>query len=824
MKRRGQGREARVAPLGELVGPMVAWAGAAVLGSLVAEVAAGRWQATRPGSLPWRIGGVLLVLTVAVLVPVLRSARGRRAAHPSGHDPGTLGMGLVLAFAIVCTTAGGTLLRLATTELGVLPVLAAEGGVARVTGTVVAEPRSIATGWQVHVRVESVTPLRAGPGASMSDGPTSGTRERAALTVSQDPPVLGSRLELVVTARPLPPGGYGRWLERQHAAVVLEPLEHRVIGEPGRLARSSEHVRARVRDAAARHLEVPTAGLLTGFVTGDTRSLSAEDVEAMRVTGLSHLTAVSGSNVALLLAGALAVASACRVGARGRALLVAGLVPWFAFVTRFEPSVLRAGTMVLVLLLASLRGVPREARHALPVAVLALVLLDPRLAGSLGLLLSAVATGGVLVLAPWVRERLPGRLPGPLADVLSITIGAQLAVLPLLLATFGEVGVASVPANLVAVPAAGVAAALGFAGAAVALVHPATGAWVLAAAGWPTDVVLWVARALAGVGGTVSLDRPATVAGLVAACAWVLVRRRSGLQRALAAVVVVATLSAVAPTVAGSRPPPGFTVTAIDVGQGDAFLLETPTTRILVDAGEDARAAEWLRRNGRRRLDLLVISHPHLDHVGGVPEVLRRLDVGAVWAARVPAELPLLREVVAETVRRGVPVSSPVAGDVVVVGDVVVEVLNPPAGRPYRHAASELNEGSYVLRFHHDGRRVLTTGDVESAGQRRLLAEVPEQLVADVVTVPHHGSATTEPAFLPAVAPLVALVSVGADNRHGHPHPTVVAQLGRLGTLVSRTDEQGTITVAVPAPRRAPRDVACPRSHPACLDAAAVRP
>jgi competence protein ComEC len=146
-----------------------------------------------------------------------------------------------------------------------------------------------------------------------------------------------------------------------------------------------------------------------------------------------------------------------------------------------------------------------------------------------------------------------------------------------------------------------------------------------------------------------------------------------------------------------------------------------------------------------------------------------------------------------------VPVRAPVAGQRAHVGDLVVEVLHPPPGRPYRHARSELNETSYVLRVDHPTGRILLTGDVELEAQAALLATVPEQLQAEVFVVPHHGSATTDPAFLAAIGGRVAIISAGVDNRHGHPHPSTVAVLEELGAQVRRTDREGTVVVELGA-------------------------
>lgn len=775
-------------PVAAVLGPLPVWAVTAIVGALLGELIGERLLAADVRtSDAWRWGWALVGLLAAAMITTVAAGRGTSRSG-SGATAGTAGpVGVILVLS-VCVI--GTVLRIATVNDGLLPDLARQGGVRELSATVVHEPRPIATGWSVLVRVDEV------------DGEP--TRERAALTLDDPPPALGSRWDARASARPLPDGGYGRWLSRQHATVLLDVVSWEAQGDPGHLAAVSEHVRERIRVASTRHLSDRTGGLLVGFVTGDTRLLPDADAEAMRATGLTHLTAVSGANVAILIGGVLLVVTLLRIPAVWRRRTISLTVIWFAFLTRFEPSVLRAGSMALLVLLVAARGVPRDARHALAGAVLLLVLIDPRLAGSLGLLLSATATAGVLVVAPLVRERLP-RMPRRLADVASISIGAQVAVVPLLLATFGEVPVASVPANIVAVPAAAIAAVLSFTGSVLALVHLELGAPLFAIAGLPARVVLWSAHTFAGVGGTAELARPATVVALLGSCLWLLSTRQTRTARLAVGITIAGLIAAGLPLVMGGLSPAGFTVTAIDVGQGDAFLIESPSARVLVDAGEDDTAARWLRANGRRHLDVVVVTHPHLDHIGGVPDVLRAVRVDVVWFHPVPTQIPHVEELFEVAEARDIPVRTPHVGDNVVVGDLHLEVLHPPSGRPYRWARSELNETSIVARVHHGDRRVLITGDVEVEAQTDLLAGDAARLRAELLLVPHHGAGTSVPAFFDAVDPLVGVISAGVENRHGHPHPETITSLEERGIQVRRTDLEGTLRVVVPDRSGRPR-------------------
>jgi len=487
------------APVAEALGPLGLLAPAGLIAgrgvAVLHDVGLTRMFAVPAATLAL---GALVLSAVA-----LRQGRERAAAA-------------VVVLAMVLVTAAGVLLRLDTFERGLVPALVDRGGVVVLEVRVAAEPRRGARGWQTVLAVESV------------DGVDTSERVAAVLDTA---PSLGERLRIVATARPLPDGGYGRWLAQAHAVALLEVRDVEVVGDPGPFSRASEQVRHRIRTAATRHLSPANGGLLVGFVTGDTRLLPDADGDAMQATGLSHLTAVSGSNTAILLAGIAGLLTLLRVGARLRWTLLAATVPWFAFLTRLEPSVLRAGTMALLVIAAAVAGVARDARHLLAGAVFLLVLIDPMLTWSLGLMLSAGATLGVLIIVPAITQRLEQLLPRPVAGLLGITLGAQLAVAPVLLLSFGTIEWVSVPANLMAVPVAAVGATLGFIGSGVALVHIGAASSVFALAGPAAAWVLSVARFGARFTGGPTLPespvlRAMTVLGLLAGVMTVIAVRR----------------------------------------------------------------------------------------------------------------------------------------------------------------------------------------------------------------------------------------------------------------------------------------------------------
>lgn len=796
------------APAAEVVGPVAVWALAAWL-TARGMLSALEWPAIAR-LVGWMAGDGRPVWWLIIAVALVTiGGYGWRQWSRAAHDVGVLRWGAIAM--VMMAIAVGVVGRAVVDRAGPVSDLVDRGGHATMIVTVVREPRPVATGWQVVARVATVNGVA--------------TRQHVAFTVDNNPPMLSSRLEVIASARPVPDGGYGRWLRAQRVAAIVDVRSLRHLDGQWWIAASTDTIRDRIRQAAVRHAKPRPAGLLGGLVIGDTRLLPDDDQAAMQATSLTHLTAVSGSHVAIVIAGVAGLLIGLNMPLRARIVTVATVVVWFAILTRFEPSVIRASTMALMVLAVRMRGVVGDARHALASAVLLVLVVNPYLAGSLGLTLSATATAGVLVLTPRIQRRLTA-WPRRVGMLAAVTLGAQIAVLPALLATFGEFRLASLPANMIAVPAAMLAAAVSFVASAVAVVSVEVAAVVLWVASWPARIVLWAAHTFADVGGHVDSQRPATVVATTAAATWVLADRGSRVARTSALCAVVAVMVLAAVTVSGSIAPRHLTVTNIDVGQGDAFLIESRHARILVDAGGDHQAARWLTSHGRRSLDVLLVTHPHLDHVGGAADVVRRINVGQVWFRPQPTTIPQVEDLLAAAQERSVPVVVPRVGAQVAVGDLVVEVLHPPSGRPFQAERSELNDTSTVVRVTApDGRRVLATGDIEIAAQRMLLERAAGQLEAELITVPHHGAATSDAEFLVATRAQVALIGVDADNAYGHPHPDTLAVLAAMGARVIRTDLDGTSRVTVPA-RRPPRcahDLASGSRHEPAIHGAPQR-
>ncbi|MBO1333915.1 ComEC/Rec2 family competence protein [Streptomyces sp. VRA16 Mangrove soil] len=591
----------------------------------------------------------------------------------------------------------------------------------------------------------------------------------------------------------------------------------RVVGAPSGPQRLAGDLRAGLR-AATDGLPADARALLPGLVVGDTARVTPELHEAFRATDLLHLMAVSGANFTILLAlligppGTAHLAErrglAPRVGLslRTTALCGGALTLGFVVVCRPEPSVLRAASCGLIALLAVATGRRRSLIPALATAVLLLVLYDPWLARSYGFLLSVLATGALLTLAPRWSAALHRRgVPGRVAEALGAAAAAQAVCAPVVAVLAARVSLVAVPCNLLAEVAVAPATVLGFAALAAAPVAMPVAKFLAWCASWPTGWIVGIARTGASMPGG-GVDWPGGWRGgvlLAAGTAVLVVVGRRVLKSAWisGACVVLLLLVVVQPAplarIVTGWPPPGWRLVMCDVGQGDALVLAAGAgAGIVVDAGPDPVLVDrCLRSLGVTRIPLVLLTHFHADHVAGLAGVLRGRSVGAIETTDFDEPADQVRFVRGLAAARGIPLVRAGAGERRRSGPLDWQVLWPPP-RP-APAPDGPNDASVTLLVRVGGLTMLLLGDLEPAAQRALLrteagARLPP---VDVLKVAHHGSAYQDPELLRRVAPRLALISVGTDNPYGHPAPRTVAALRSRGAQVLRTDRDGAIAV-----------------------------
>ena len=688
-------------------------------------------------------------------------------------------------------------------------------------------------------RVVGVGSPRDGSQSVTLDLDVDGRVARVAATVPRYPELVpGDVVEVGGSVRPPPDDGYGDYLRRIGALGTLRARTLERTSAASTL--TVDAWRRTAGDALRAALPEPEAGLAAGILIGLRERVDRDLAADFTTAGVSHVVAISGWNIALV-AGLVAGVLRGR-GRRTRLGVVVVAIAAYTIGAGASPSVLRAAVMAGIVLLARGSGRAGRAAAALGWAVVVLLLLDPALVADAGFQLSVVATAGLLAWASPITERLErvgdGRLPGWLAESLGVSLAAQAATLPIILASFGRLSLIAPLVNIAVVPLVPLAMAAGvlaLAGGLLALAGlPAVIATALGLPAWlALTAIVRIVRLAAGVP-LASVDVPAEVAGLAGllsavAILGVAIRRRhparsadpdplatgrrrpaaapSARPRALIAIGLAAlTTISLGGLAVVDRVGRATTLTVLDVGQGDALLLETREgSRLLVDGGPDPdrllvaldeRIPAW-----DRRIDVVVLSHPHEDHVAGLATLLARYQVRRVLEPGMRGPGPGWRAWDEVLGRGGVGRGTIATGGRLRLDEVALDVLWPDPGSVPREPADTgtgINNVSVVFLGEAAGRRFLLAGDIEEEIDPVLLARgVPR---VDILKVAHHGSATASTdAFLDAAHPMIAIASAGAGNPYGHPAPSTLGRLRERGARVFRTDRDGSVELRIAA-------------------------
>ncbi len=608
------------------------------------------------------------------------------------------------------------------------------------------------------------------------------------------------------------PGGfdYRRYLAQKGVGASVFAYPYTIEAGEGKrgnfLVRAGLSIRDRIVSVIDNSLPRQQAGLLNGMLIGYREGLSEEVQTAFGNAGLTHIMAVSGANIAFLILPLSFLFKLMKIGKKAANLLIIGLLALFVFVTGFEPSVLRAVLMADIILMASILYKKPDVYAAIAFSCIILLVISPCMLFNAGFQLSYAATLGIVMLYKNISTLiLRCHIPEKLTQVMAAAMAAQLGVLPVTLINFNRVSLISIIPNMLVAPMLELITILGmlmallgqfslFLSRLIGYLNSIFLSAVLYITKWTSEL---------SFAKVTTVTPPLLLAAAYYAVIWFLLwykpLKMISLRPRHAAIVLSFTAAFL---LAGSLRPATLEVVFLDIGQGDSAFVRTYAGKtVLIDGGgsnnPDVKSGvgekvvvPFLLDNGTDRLDAVIATHPHTDHIQGLEDVLEQIKTDRLIIPSMKDESgfdALLQSAGA----KGIPVSRCARGDVIRLDDrTVMQVLNPEADCDSDEKSS--NNVSLVIKLCYEQTSILLTGDAESEVEDRMLKEALD-LDADVIKIAHHGSPTsTGKAFLAAVNPEAAIISVGRNN-FGHPSDEVLDILEERSVNYFRTDECGAV-------------------------------
>lgn len=549
------------------------------------------------------------------------------------------------------------------------------------------------------------------------------------------------------------------------------------------LNQSTNNVRQNFQHVA-RTFHSDAGALIPGMVLGDTSLQSEEFLRAMRRVGLTHITAVSGANFALVASFVLWLTQWFIRKLKWRIVVASAVLFLFIFLVRPSPSVLRAAVMTAVVLLARARGDVATSASALGAAITAILIADPFQGLEPGFALSVLATAGILFLAPHVSKRLSQVLPEMAADAIAIPASATLMSTPVIVAISGQLSLVTIPVNLLVAPFIGPITVVGFI---AALVSPFSFGLSHLLFGWviPLSHAITMIAEIGAKSPALGLSTWAMII-FISICFTAYFTRRIWLRRHFA-LIALTTVGTMVLFIVGlpDRTFPGLSwrIFQCDVGQGDALVIRSGNHRaIVIDTGPDPLTMDrCLHSLAISQIDLMILTHNHADHVNGLAGAMKNRIVRHIWANFELSE----------------PHRAVFSGDQAVIGKVQLSVLWPEhrdlTGPTLSGDGSNENNKSITVIVQIDGVSLLATGDLEPVAQSAISQRFSNSV--EILKVAHHGSHFQDFTWLSALRPRVALISVGKNNSYGQPAERTIEALVRNAASIHRTDREGGIAV-----------------------------
>lgn len=541
------------------------------------------------------------------------------------------------------------------------------------------------------------------------------------------------------------------------------------------------------------------AGILNGMLIGETNGISNEVIEDFKNSGITHLLAVSGSNIVLVIVISKFIFSKI-FGKKYSWIFIISFIMFFVCISGASPSVVRAGLMAILEIFAGLLVKKSNSINNLFLSAFIILLINPFSIINIGFILSFAGTIGILLISDKISQRLKEHIRFEmLLENLSVTLSAQIILFPIMAYYFNSISLTSLITNLLVLPISSVLTVTGLILFILSIIYFPLAKLISVPLGYLIDYIMIIAKAcskLSFLNFTVSTPSVFEII-LYYMIIWALINRKNNLLKRVLVGIIIFLIAIT--KVYDAIPKKYVEVSCVDVGQGDCFFIETSKgKRILIDGGGSETSSYDVGKNillpylldrKCRKIDLIFISHAHTDHIDGIMTVIENLKVGKVIIGVQNLKDAKVEELYKICKKRHVEIKIVTAGESVKIDDLFFDILYPAINVK----DDNVNNLSLVIKMRYKNRSMLFTGDIETYGEDKINVNIK----ADILKVAHHGSSTsTSEDFLKKVSPKISIISVAKKNMYGHPNENVVERLKRFSNLYM-TKDSGEINIRI---------------------------
>lgn len=542
------------------------------------------------------------------------------------------------------------------------------------------------------------------------------------------------------------------------------------------------------------------AGILNGMLIGETNGISNEVIEDFKNSGITHLLAVSGSNIVLVIVISKFIFLKI-FGKKYSWIFIISFIVFFVCISGASSSVVRAGLMAIFEIFAGLLIKKSNSINNLFLSAFVILLINPLSIINIGFILSFAGTIGILLISDLISQRLKEHIKFEmLLENLSITLSAQIILLPVMAYYFNSISLTSLITNLLVLPISSVLTVTGLILFILSIIYFPLAKLISIPLGYLIDYIMIIAKAYSKLSFFNFIVSTPNIFEIVLyyMIIWMLINRKNSLLKKVLVGIVIFLL--VITKVYDIIPKSYVEVSCVDVGQGDCFFIETSKgKRILIDGGGSETSnydvgknilLPYLLDKGCKKIDLIFISHAHADHMDGIMTVIEKLKVSKVIIGVQDLNDTKIRALYEICKKRHVEIKTIIAGESLKIDDLIFDILYPAKNIK----DDNINNLSLVIKMRYKSRSMLFTGDIETYGEDKIDANIK----ADILKVAHHGSNTsTSEHFLKKVLPQISIISVAKKNMYGHPNENVVERIKRFSNKLYMTKDSGEINIRI---------------------------